>query len=556
MSAAPAPRCGSCGKCGFCSPRVVRLPSELAAGISNKDSRAARALEVKENVDLERCARDIVELKIRPEILREDVVPALAKWLREMLVGPALPLNKQKNFIPDVLESKDLMADAEIFVETLPGCHQSLVERNRKDETKRQIYPDIDSPLRVREDVLRGRCAAMVNHFSKKKNVTDEGLKDQAAGSFYDFYLETITEKRPKSYNSYTGVMACMGDVKFLKQSEDIVLFGLGLTEALPEGLAVLKRAPPPLHTVLVFVVAMALCVWALPSLQSIDELATFETFTTPVFQDGAFNLSPIALGIIRLSFAGFCLVTTLAKMRQGCFLQLVLLPGSKLKGGSLQIYGMRTQWFYTSWAWNILGFSFFLGGIIPLLVAYGREDILQSHPWVLRAALVSFEIAAPSAFLTSFIVTYALWPQAYKDHGPKGTMGFKRWVNISQHCGNSAMVLMEVCLMGGLPVLLSHAAFAPLFAGVYQLFVWAAANRWTPNCKQGPVMPYFFMDTTLGVRTSVFMLVLLAVIGLFFVLFALLNRGLISIEDSGHGALPNVCCAIAMAYLLTRYKD
>lgn len=215
---------------------------------------------------------------------------------------------------------------------------------------------------------------------------------------------------------------------------------------------------------------------------------------------------------------------------------------------------GWRTQGFYTSWAWNLLGLSFFLGGMIPMLVVCGKEDILYKNPWILRTALISFEIAAPSALLTSFIVTYALWPQAYKDHGASGTRGFKGWIGLLQHNGNSAMVLLEVTLMGGLPVMLSHAAFAPLFAGLYQAFLWSMVNRWAP--KHGPVFPYFFMDTTLGARTTFFMIILLSVIGFFFALFALLDMCMVMIEQSDHGAIPNICCVIFMSYMLMKFKD
>lgn len=535
---------------------MIRLPDEVATTNSspNTDARAKLALKVKENVNLEKLARSLIEQKIRPEVLREDVITDLTIWLRDMLVGPALPLNKEKNFLEDILKSTEFVADVEIFVETLPGCYKGLIERNRADETKKELYPDIDSRLRVREEVLRNRCVAMVNFFANKKNITDETLNKKAADDFFSFYRETIMEKLPPSYNSYTGVMACMGDMKFLKQSEDIVLFGLGITKEMPEVMMVLKNAPPPFHTVVVFVFVMALCLWTLPSLSSIDEHATIETFTTPIFKDGPFSLPPVVLGIIRLLFALICIVTTKAKICNGSDIKIVRLPGSKLRGGYVKMYGWRTQGFYTSWAWNLLGISFFLGGMIPMLVVYGREDILYNNPWILRTALISFEIAAPSALLTSFIVTYALWPKAYKDHGASGTIGFKGWIGLLQHDGNSAMVLLEVTLMGGLPVMLSHAAFAPLFAGLYQAFLWFMVNRWAPG--HGPVFPYFFMDTTLGARTTYFMVILLSVIGFFFALFALLDMGMVMIEQSDHGAIPNVCGVIFMSYMLMKFKD
>lgn len=477
----------------------------------------------------------------------------LSKWLRGMLVGPALPLNKETNFVEDVLKSTEMVADAEIYVETLPGCYEGLIERNRNDESKRNVYPDPDARLRVREDVLRNKCAAMVNHFADKKSVTDPGLKGRATDDFYDFYLEAITVRHPPSYNSYTGMMAMMNPA-FLKRTEDIVMYGLGLTSEMPEERATLKSAPPPFHTVVVYVLAMSLCVWALPSMESIDEHATIETFTTSVFGGGPLSFPPIVLGVVRLFFAFTCMVTTVAKIRKGCEFKVVRLPGSKLRGGHVQMHAWKTQGFYTSWAWNLLGLSFLLGGTVPLLAAAGREDVLQHHPWILRAALISFEVAAPSAFLTSFIVAYALWPQAYRSHGPEGTAGFKGWINLLQHDGNSAMVLAEVCLMGGLPVRLGHAAFAPLFAGAYQAFLWFMLHRWSPG--HGPVVPYFFMDTTLGARTTVFMVVLLAVIGLFFALFAVLDMGMAMIEHGDHGVVPNIFCVVIMSYLLMKFKD
>ena len=346
-----------------------------------------------------------------------------------------------------------------------------------------------------------------------------------------------------------------MMDSAFLKHSEDIVMYGLGLRQQPPEDdLTTLRDAYPPFHTLLTFTITMAVCLYCLPSLHSIDEHATIKAFTTSIFKSGPFFLSPISLGSIRLSFAFICIMVTVAKIKKGCEFKIVRLPGSKLRGGIVAMRGWKTQGFYTSWAWNLLGLSFLLGGMIPILVASERGDILHNNPWMLRAALMSFEIAAPSAFLTSFIVTYALWPQAYKTHGASGTVGFKGWINLLQHDGNSAMVLLEITFMGGLPVVLSHAAFAPLFAGVYQIFLWIMVNRWSP--KQGPVFPYFFMDTTLGARTTMFMLVLLATIGCFFALFAFLDMGITLIEHGDHGVVPNICCVLCISYLLMKFKD
>jgi len=167
---------------------MIRLPNDEAVSTIH-DARHRRAQEVLEQVILEKLARAIIEHKIRPEIICEDVVTSLTQWLRDMLTGPALPLNKEKNFMEDILLSTELITDAEIFVETLPGCDNGLIQRNRADETKRHIYPDPNSPLRVREEILRNKSIVMVNHFANQKSISNEVLKKQAVDHFYNFYL-------------------------------------------------------------------------------------------------------------------------------------------------------------------------------------------------------------------------------------------------------------------------------------------------------------------------------------------------------------------------------
>ena len=55
----------------------------------------------------------------------------------------------------------------------------------------------------------------------------------------------------------------------------------------------------------------MVLCMPSLPSLESFDEHATIHSFTSPIFKDGLLCLSsPLALGVIRLSFASCMTVT------------------------------------------------------------------------------------------------------------------------------------------------------------------------------------------------------------------------------------------------------
>jgi hypothetical protein len=136
-----------------------------------------------------------------------------------MIIGPALLLNKEQNFMDNILLSMELITDAEIFVETFPGYDKSLIQQNCANKMKQKIYPDPNSSLRVREEILWNKCIVMVSHFASQKSVTNGACKQNAVNNFYIFYLAAITEKHPQSYNSYTGMVAVM-DSLFLEQSE------------------------------------------------------------------------------------------------------------------------------------------------------------------------------------------------------------------------------------------------------------------------------------------------------------------------------------------------
>jgi hypothetical protein len=423
------------------STRMICLPDD-----DRIDPRLVRDQRAAEDEMLRPLATEILVRKIRPSsdcaTADDAAISKLAIWLRAMLLGPALPLNKRTNFVGDILRCSELMADVEIYYETLSdvvhgGDVASIVERNRADITKRSVYPDPQSTLRVREDVVRNKCIAMVTHFANSRNDVDVVRIDDAAIErgveyFYDYYIHSLTSDiaYPKAtYNTYTGMVALTMDDKFLNDSEDVVSYGLGMTSVPPRSLVSVTYAPPPYHAILVYILTSCACIYNVPTLHSIDQYATIATFT----HGGPLGLSPLQLSSIRLSFASLSIVVTMYKMQNGRPFKIVRLPGSKLPGGTVDMLGWRTQGFYTSWAWNLLGISFFLGGLIPLLIVVRRHDSgmmmitgkeeekIWIDPWLPRLALVTFEIAAPSAFLTSFIVTYGLWPQAYKQHGPSG---------------------------------------------------------------------------------------------------------------------------------------
>lgn len=148
-----------------------------------------------------------------------------------------------------------------------------------------------------------------------------------------------------------------------------------------------------------------------------------------------------------------------------------------------------------------------------------------------IQTSHVSFEfsinyfnvVAAPAAMLVSAVIKYAIWPRILKDRGSAGTVRLRHWSVLMRHNANVIFVMLEVGLLGGLPVRLSEMAFAPLYGLCYVLFSWWMVNKWS-SPENGAQFIYFFMDTTLGVTTSIALLVLLFVLLGFYLLFFFLE--------------------------------
>ena len=73
----------------------------------------------------------------------------------------------------------------------------------------------------------------MVAGSAKRIEFIDEALQKNAMEEFYVYQKRTILE-RP-GYNSYTELSAVFGDEAFVKRSEEIVMFALGLSDELKE---------------------------------------------------------------------------------------------------------------------------------------------------------------------------------------------------------------------------------------------------------------------------------------------------------------------------------
>ncbi len=88
-------------------------------------------------------------------------------------------------------------------------------------------------------------------------------------------------------------------------------------------------------------------------------------------------------------------------------------LKQSKLRTIPVNLDGIRSQVMFTAWSWNLLTLSFALNGIITLLScseSTNSDTILHAifhHKYTLRAALIMFEVAAPTSMLVSIVVRY-----------------------------------------------------------------------------------------------------------------------------------------------------
>jgi hypothetical protein len=194
----------------------------------------------------------------------------------------------------------------------------------------------------------------------------------------------------------------------------------------------------------------------------------------------------------------------------------------SKLKITCFKLKGWKTLAPFTHWSWIVLGLSFSLSAAIALDVSYFGLEHHVSKP-MLRAALICFEIAAPLSFLVSAVVTHAIWPQVVKISGDPGELMLPR--TLMMHNANIFFSLTEVALLGGIPVRFADIALAPLFGLVYVIFTWSTRKAWAPVEKEGPQFLYHFMDTTVGLATTIALVVLLGVLLVSYSCFAQMHQ-------------------------------
>jgi len=284
-----------------------------------------------------------------------------------------------------------------------------------------------------------------------------------------------------------------------------------------------LRTAPPPIHSVSFVVIFLAICLKSLPSMSSIDEVATIDAFTNTATD--FVGLKSVA--IARLLFAVFGVATSIYDYFFGSLtVNTKYHPRSKLVCVPFELKGWKKNIFFTNLMWNMLTVSFCASGFIAWFVANGQEDLIHANPWLLRVALLAYEIAVPNEFLVASVVTYVLWGNMLD----RGDDALRKPVCLVMHNAGIFMILAEVLFLGRIPLPLAHIVVTAIFGCFYVFFTWYMSDKWTPGA--GPQFVYEFMDTTMGMRTTYVILALLGALSFFYTLISLLNGVITDVES------------------------
>jgi hypothetical protein len=326
----------------------------------------------------------------------------------------------------------------------------------------------------------------------------------------------------------------------------------------------VLTSAPPPWHSVAIIGLMAVFFIRTLPAWSQIDEIAVTETFTRRIFPE---LISLRALATIRTVQALIVWAVSLHAVfiSDGYVFSTSYLPHSKLKMVNNRLTGIRTMFPFTSVSWNLLGVAFTLSAYIAWSAVAmdvkesGDDSILLSLPllsparntlFVLRTAILVWEVAAPNTLLVAAVVRYVIWPGILRTDGD--TSALRSFSTMLMHNGNVLLALTETALTGGLPVRRSELSLAPILGCMYVLFSWYMTAKWNEK-QHGPQFIYFFFDTTVGATTSYALVALLAVLLLFYTLFVSVEH-ILAFMDGGWPS--HVAFVVAVSSAVMRFRD
>jgi hypothetical protein len=302
----------------------------------------------------------------------------------------------------------------------------------------------------------------------------------------------------------------------------------------------------PPWHSIVLIIVVLSFCGKNMAS--SIDITTTRASITTPLFEN---YISQQTLGWIRIFFSIFCVITTITTLlAQPIEVTINYSKNSKLKSFPMVFRGTHRQLFFTRITWNLLAISCGLNGLLTLWEYHeSHQQWLSKNQWIYRVALYLFEVVSPSTMLVSCCVRYSLWPNALAK-GAK-TDGFKTITALLQHNANLLISLVEAALLGRIPVRLTDVPVGIGFQCCYVSMVWSMMYRWHPSGE--PQVLYHFLDPTLGMTTTISLLVLMFVSVLFNMLFVFLETIL---EHLNENFLAHVLLIILVFSSLSKFRD
>ena len=324
-----------------------------------------------------------------------------------------------------------------------------------------------------------------------------------------------------------------------------------------PPQTPLLKSAPPPWHAVAVVVAQLSLFLKIAPSLSSLDEISTLDALTNRIFPE---LITIRTLGCLRAIMALVIWATSIYTVfldRDGFEVDTSYFPNSKLRKATFHLNGWKSLAPFTHVSWIMLGIAFSLNSIVcfGFFDNNNNDDIVFS--WTKRLALITWEIAAPAAFLTSMVVTYVIIPGAVRKSKVNGyepgELDLFQTRTLLMHNANIFFCFVEICLLGGLPVTLSHVALAPLYGMVYVVVAWNTTSLYADDFeKDGPQFLYNFFDTTLGTTTTIALLALLVVL---MVGYLVMSKVLDILDSMGGGMFVHIVATIALSWATCRIR-
>lgn len=140
-------------------------------------------------------------------------------------------------------------------------------------------------------------------------------------------------------------------------------------------------------------------------------------------------------------------------------------------KGIKVRIWGAGRFATFTVWCWTLQGlyfaltcYSFFL--LEPGGAGSGEFSLLAA------VAVVLYETNLATSILVTVVVTFVLFPHAMKSSGDTNYNLLCRPAAVMMHNANVIFTVGEL-LLTGMPVHLSHFAFAVLLGCTYVVFAW-----------------------------------------------------------------------------------